>query len=59
MSVVKFNTQHFRNLKDTSVEFDPQVNVILGNNGSGKSSILEALFLLDMVSRSERPRLIN
>ncbi|SET68705.1 DNA replication/repair protein RecF [Thalassotalea agarivorans] len=46
MSVVKFNTQHFRNLKDTSVEFDPQVNVILGNNGSGKSSILEALFFV-------------
>ena len=46
MSIVKLDTQHFRNLKETAVEFHPTLNAIVGDNGSGKSSILEAIFYL-------------
>ena len=37
---------NFRNFQQQSFEFSPCVNLITGANGSGKSSILEALFYL-------------
>ncbi len=33
----------FRNLRETSFTFSPQVNLILGRNGEGKTNLLEAL----------------
>lgn len=38
--------KHFRGFEDLSVEGLSQVNVFLGRNNSGKTSILEAVFLL-------------
>jgi len=46
MSVVQLNIVNFRNLTNTSINFHPNLNIILGENGSGKSSILEAIFFL-------------
>ena len=46
MSVAKLVTQNFRNLKGTAINFHPRLNFILGENGSGKSSLLEAIFYL-------------
>lgn len=46
MSVEKLLTQNFRNLKDLNIELDSNLNLVVGNNGSGKSSLLEALFFL-------------
>jgi len=46
MSVAKLITQNFRNLDASSIDFHPQLNFIVGDNGSGKSSLLEALFFL-------------
>jgi DNA replication and repair protein RecF len=37
---------HLRNLERLSFEPAPRVNVITGNNGQGKTSILEAIYLL-------------
>jgi len=39
---------HFRNLQDNSVSFSPGVNVILGKNGQGKTSLVEAIYLLSL-----------
>jgi DNA replication and repair protein RecF len=36
----------FRNLKDYTISFSPNRNLIHGDNGAGKTSILEAIFLL-------------
>jgi DNA replication and repair protein RecF len=36
----------FRNLKDVSLSFSPSVNIFLGDNGQGKSNILEAITIL-------------
>jgi DNA replication and repair protein RecF len=36
----------FRNLKDYFITFSPRGNLIHGRNGAGKTSILEAIFLL-------------
>jgi len=35
---------NFLSHRDSVLEFDPHVNVIIGENGSGKSSILEAIY---------------
>jgi len=46
MSVTKLITQNFRNLDSSSIDFHPQLNFFVGDNGSGKSSLLEAMFFL-------------
>jgi len=46
MSVAKLITQNFRNLDGVSIDLHPQLNFIVGDNGSGKSSLLEAIFFL-------------
>jgi DNA replication and repair protein RecF len=46
MSVAKLITQNFRNLDALSIDFHPKLNFVVGDNGSGKSSLLEALFFL-------------
>ncbi|MFS4458931.1 DNA replication/repair protein RecF [Bdellovibrio sp. HCB2-146] len=37
---------NFRNYRDVVVSFSPRVNVFVGENGQGKTNLLEALFLL-------------
>ena len=39
---------NIRNLSECSLEFSPNSNFFFGNNGSGKTSILEAIYLLAM-----------
>lgn len=46
MTVARLTTQHFRNLNSTAIDFHPRMNFFVGDNGSGKSSILEAVFFL-------------
>lgn len=38
--------QNFRSYQDQSFEFGPGVNVVLGPNGSGKTNLLEALYIM-------------
>ncbi len=57
MSVEKLLTQNFRNLKSQSLHLHPDLNFILGDNGSGKSSLLEAIFSSVMASLLERQNL--
>ncbi|MCW8834597.1 MAG: DNA replication/repair protein RecF [Colwellia sp.] len=46
MTVARLTTQHFRNLSPKTIDFNPALNFFVGDNGSGKSSLLEALFYL-------------
>lgn len=46
MALTRLAIQGFRNLKDLSLEFNACSNLIVGDNGSGKTSILEALYFL-------------
>ncbi len=57
MRVRSIEIKGFRNLKKTSLEFDSSSNVLalVGENGHGKTNILEALFLLS-ISKSFRTR---
>ena len=46
MSVEKLLTHNFRNLINASTDLHSQLNFFIGDNGSGKSSLLESLFYL-------------
>lgn len=55
MRLQSFGVQGVRNLQPFSILPHPEFNLIVGNNGSGKTSILEAIHLLGM-GRSFRTR---
>lgn len=48
----------FRNFKEQWVDFSAQTNVFVGDNGQGKSNILEAIYLL-LTGESFRPSEIS
>ena len=43
MFIKKVHLENYRSHSNTTVEFSKGVNLILGMNGKGKSSILEAI----------------
>src|SRR6201994_4082096 len=55
MSLVQLTVEDLRCLQRAELELDPQHNLIWGSNGSGKTSLLEAIFLLGR-GRSFRTR---
>lgn len=58
----KLRLVNFRNYRDVVVSFSPRVNVFVGDNGQGKTNILEALYLLsqgDSFRYGDNQTLIN
>ncbi|MFC1669664.1 DNA replication/repair protein RecF [Spirochaetota bacterium] len=43
MHINQLNIKNFRNYKDLSIEFSPNINFIIGDNGVGKTNIIEAI----------------
>ena len=58
MSLQKLDIYSLRNIKKASIEPAPGINLITGENGSGKSSLLEAIFILGR-ARSFRATRVN
>lgn len=56
MTVATLSVHGFRNLRQLRLSCSPRLNLITGANGAGKTSLLEALFLLSR-GRSFRSRL--
>ncbi len=46
MEILSLSTEGFRNLLPGRVELHPRLNLILGDNGQGKTNLLEALALV-------------
>ncbi len=46
MHLSKLIVSQFRNINNAEMNFSPNVNVVVGNNGSGKTSLLEAVYYL-------------
>ena len=44
--ILKLRVKNFRNLSYKTIEFGPKINCILGENGNGKTNILEAIYVL-------------
>lgn len=53
MIVDRLSITNFRNISSLDVSFSPGVNVFFGDNGSGKTNLLEAIFVL-CLGRSQR-----
>lgn len=58
MSISKLKIAHFRNIIDADLAFSEHFNVIFGENGAGKTSLLEALYYLGF-NRSFRTSMIS
>ena len=43
MKIESLTLRGFRNYENLSLEFDPGVNLILGDNAQGKTNLLEAI----------------
>lgn len=39
---------NFKNIKEASLSFSPKINCILGDNGGGKTNLLDAIYYLSM-----------
>lgn len=46
MKVTKLNLTNFRDARDLSLELDSKLNVFVGVNGSGKSTVLDAIAIM-------------
>jgi DNA replication and repair protein RecF len=55
MSLSELRVENLRCIESAALEFSPELNLIAGENGAGKTSILEAIFLLGR-GRSFRTR---
>lgn len=48
MYIKSIKLQNFRNYKDLSLDFDPSLNLILGENAQGKTNLIESLFIMGL-----------
>ena len=55
MALTELHVSHLRNLSDQKFQFSPILNLVSGPNGSGKTSLLEAIYFLS-AGRSFRSR---
>ena len=45
--------RNFKRFKELELEFDPELNILVGGNEAGKSSVLQALDIVLSASRSK------
>lgn len=55
MKLEKLSVVNFRNIAEEQIEFNKNVNIIFGDNGQGKTSLLEAIYFL-AITRSFRAK---
>lgn len=54
IKISKIKLHNFKRFKDLTLDVDPKMNIFIGDNESGKSSILQAI---DLVARGSRTRI--
>lgn len=48
MKIQDIKITNFRNYEKLNLEFSPKLNIIFGKNGSGKTNLVEAIYLLSL-----------
>ncbi len=46
MHIEELSVVNFKNLKDVRVTFSPKLNCLIGNNGAGKTNLMDAVYYL-------------
>lgn len=46
MQIQELKLLNFRNYERIQVSFDPHLNIIYGQNGSGKTNLVESIYFL-------------
>ncbi len=55
MHLLKLSIRHFKNLEQLNLEFSPKINCFLGNNGTGKTNLLDAVYYLSLTKSYFNP----
>ncbi len=58
MVVKSLKITNFRNYKNLSISFSPNINIIYGDNGQGKTNLLESIYVLG-ITKSHRSFIDN
>jgi DNA replication and repair protein RecF len=58
MIVKRLKIKNYRNFKEAEVELNPSLNVFVGDNGHGKTNLMESLYLAS-IGRTFRPNSEN
>ncbi len=58
-TITKIKIKNFKKFTDFSVEFDDSINLLIGDNESGKSTILSAIDIVLSGSRSKVEAYLN
>ena len=56
ITITKIKLHNFKRFKDLTLDVNPDINILIGDNESGKSTILQAI---DLVARGSRTRVEN
>lgn len=48
MYIKELELKNFRNYEDLNIEFDENINFIIGNNAQGKTNLIESIFMCSM-----------
>lgn len=54
MYLSKITIKNYRGIRDLSMSFNPNLNVIIGENGSHKSALIDAIRLLYSIGEQQR-----
>ena len=49
MLINSLNLTNYRNYENIELEFSPQINMIIGQNGQGKTNIVEAFIFCKII----------
>ena len=56
LTITKIKLHNFKRFKDLTIDVNPDINILVGDNESGKSTVLQAI---DLVARGSRTRVEN
>jgi len=56
MKLHSLQLTNFRCFESLTIEFDPQLTVLVANNGMGKTAVLDSIAVADREHKSQEPR---
>jgi DNA replication and repair protein RecF len=56
MFLEKLHLLNFKNYEEANLSLSPKINLFLGNNGEGKTNLLDALFYLAFCRKGQEAR---